>query len=186
MNNRVFLSGSISTQTLPSSLIEKLDGFLDENVSFLVGDAPGADLLFQNYLSQRNAKSVTVFHSGRLRNNVGDWSTKYIESNLQSVSKESHGYKDRAMCSEATLGVVIWDRRSAGTLANIIDLVNQGKSSYVFFQDGSETPASSLADIRDRFQAEAELLAMDEANKRLARFRRRESLAARYSNPTLF
>jgi hypothetical protein len=40
--------------------------------------------------------------------------------------------KDRVMADEATVGFMIWDGKSKGTLMNVVRLLNAGKSAAVY------------------------------------------------------
>jgi len=47
---------------------------------------------------------------------------------------EYYATKDRAMASEATVGLMLWDGASRGTLLNVLRLVAQGKPVVVYSQ----------------------------------------------------
>lgn len=125
---KIFLAGSISTRELPKEVRARL---LDLSVlghEFIVGDAHGADLAFQKALSQNQATLVSVYYSGpQPRNNVARWPSRRENSAQAKSGYRMHGQKDAAMAKLADMGLMIWDGKSKGTLANCINLVREGK-----------------------------------------------------------
>jgi hypothetical protein len=111
----VLLSGTRKIELLPGEVREMIQEFAAKGWSFLVGDAPGSDRAFQ-----------------RFRNNIGGWSTRFIDSGLKSKTNAMHAAKDREMAEICDLSVAIWDGQSAGTLANVLDVTDQGKVSYLY------------------------------------------------------
>lgn len=170
---KVFLSGTRKVERLPgeiTSLIEKLI-YLEAN--FLVGDAPGSDRAFQSHLAHLNETKVTVFSSAPyLRNNLGKWPFHMVDSGLKSRTNAMHAAKDRMMTDLCDLGIMIWDGQSAGTLANLIDVVTQEKPAYLYNYldnelvkfDGEKSLSNYLEGFPD---------VRDIATKRLTRDRRR-------------
>ena len=65
-----------------------------------------------------------------IRNNLGNWQVEKVESGLKSKSSAVHAFKDRKMSQIADVGLMIWDCKSAGTLSNVIDLLEQGKNCF--------------------------------------------------------
>lgn len=116
----VFVSGSLSIASLPEPVIERISGILDRRLPILIGDARGADRAVQRFLADRNIDSVAVYCSGGgPRNNVGAWSVRNIPSLGRKGTAAFHTPKDKAMARDASCGLVIWDGRSRGSLANI-------------------------------------------------------------------
>jgi hypothetical protein len=142
--------------------------------SFAVGDATGIDLAFQHFLKSQSVKPITVFHSDKLRNNIGNWPTEFVQSDLKSSGKDKFTVKDRKMAELADCGIMVWDGKSAGTLANVIDLLQQEKPCQI-----SISPRADLFLLTSMQQLESVLsgsdfnAVVDEAQKRLERFRRR-------------
>ena len=116
----VFVSGSLSIASLPEPVIERISGILDRRLPILIGDARGADRLVQRHLSDRNVGGVTVYCSGEgPRNNLRDWPVRHIPSSGRKGTAAYHAPKDASMARDAFSGLVIWDGRSRGSLANI-------------------------------------------------------------------
>ena len=187
MSEVVLLAGSLTLRSLPISLETELEVLIASNSEFLVGDAHGADLLLQEFLKRKAVRSVTVFYSNAIRNNAGSWVSNFVESNLKSRGKDSHAAKDREMCRLASAGLVVWDGRSAGTLANVIDLVEQGKSVKIFYTDQKSVSLSTRQAVETLCSSTQESqLALTEAVSRLRRYRDRASRSINVQSDTLF
>jgi len=136
---KLVLGGSRKLARIPENLVELLKDFNLENNQFLIGDAPGSDTALQQVLVRIGAKSVTVYSSaGYIRNNLGNWPSEHINSGLESKSNAVHAFKDRHMTKVADWGLMLWDCESAGTLSNVIDLVESGKFCKVWVAQDSE------------------------------------------------
>ena len=130
----VFIAGSRGLSRLSFDVTRRIDKIVERGLSVIVGDANGVDKAVQRYLSGRQAQNVTVFcMEGGCRNNVGAWPTRVIKA--ADPDRKDFSYystKDRAMAAEADFGLMLWDERSRGTLRNIVDLVQRGKSVVVY------------------------------------------------------
>lgn len=130
---KIVLAGSRKLDFLPDSVQSMLENYLAQDAEFLIGDAPGVDTIFQKYFLKRKYEHVEIFSSANyVRNNVGRWQERVVETTLKSVSKASHAFKDREMCALADIGIMVWDQLSAGTLSNAIDLLEQGKICWMY------------------------------------------------------
>jgi hypothetical protein len=99
----------------------------------LVGDANGADKAVQTYLARRAYKNVEVFCTGGFcRNNVGGWKTRNVSAPRSGTGFEFYSAKDAEMAREASVGLMLWDGRSRGTLANITRLLEAHKKAVVY------------------------------------------------------
>src|SRR4030095_2483302 len=141
----IFVSGSRSIKSLPTAARERLDHHLTNGSHFLVGDAPGVDLLVQQYLSKAAYPNVTVFHIGHTpRNNVGCQS--------QPVQGSRQVDKDIHMAKAANRGLAIWDGRSPGTKQNIAriqtDVITPSLSAR-----GNEARSDIVAHSLDDFRS---------------------------------
>jgi hypothetical protein len=89
------------------------------------------------------------------------------------------------MVEIAKLGIMIWDSESAGTLSNVIDLVEQEKECYLWLAAESELSRfdnlNSLEKFLKNYPDQTE-----EAKKRLNRFRKRALKSAQTDEQTLF
>ena len=160
---------------MPEEVMSRLETFMEKNAEFLVGDAPGIDSKFQEILKNSGYKKVTVLSSAdQVRNNLGNWATRMIDSGLKSKSAARHTAKDRVMTDEAETGVMIWDKESPGTLANVIALVKSGKSCLLYIAGDNELVEietnSALENLLSRYRDVGE-----EAKNRLDAYYRRLS-----------
>ena len=182
----IVLGGSRKIDRLPSEIQDLLAAMMNDQETFIVGDAIGSDLAFQKFFLNSKYKAVTVYSSaGYVRNNVGNWPDQLIESGLKSKSNATHAIKDRKMVEIAKLGIMIWDSESAGTLSNVIDLVEQEKECYLWLAAESELSRfdnlNSLEKFLKNYPDQTE-----EAKKRLNRFRKRALKSAQTDEQTLF
>jgi hypothetical protein len=128
----VFLGGSRRIVRLNDEIRSVLDRLIDRGVSFLVGDANGADRALQQHLAERGYERVVVYAvAGSVRNNVGRWEVRFVEPPEGSRGFEFYSAKDLRMASDASYGLMLWDGRSRGTLENVRNLVGQRKPVVV-------------------------------------------------------
>lgn len=183
---RVVLGGSRHLEYIPQEVGERLADWIESSCEFLVGDAPGTDRAFQVFFKSKKCATVVVYSSADgVRNNVGDWQVEKVESGLKSKSSAVHAFKDRAMSKLADLGLMIWDCKSAGTLSNVIDLVEQGKECFVWLATESELLRFDNETSLNKFLTKYPDQSL-EAKKRLAQFRKRESKKTLDHGDTLF
>jgi hypothetical protein len=136
MNNKVFISGSISVKSLNKLLLESFNKILLNNLEVLVGDAPGIDTLVQDFFNRSNYTNLTVYSIQSFpRYKANDnFQTKYIEvSNEVKKERERQTFKDEAMSSEANYSLVIWDGKSKGSYANIIRALKLKRAIKVYY-----------------------------------------------------
>lgn len=131
---KVFIGGSRRVSLLPAAVRGRLDRIIDKGLPVVIGDANGADKAVQTYLSARDYRNVEIFCAGNAaRNNVGGWHVRKITAGgARRGSLDFYTEKDRAMTDEATVGLMVWDGKSAGTLLNVLRLLNQHKSAVVY------------------------------------------------------
>lgn len=132
---KVFIGGSRHFTRLPANVRARLDRIVESHLPVMVGDANGADKAVQGFLAERHHALVEVFCSGgEPRNNVGGWPVRVVQTARAARDFEYYAMKDRAMASEATVGLMLWDGASRGTLLNVLRLVAQGKPVVVYSQ----------------------------------------------------
>ncbi len=173
---------------LPTPVKKLITEEIARGSSFAVGDAAGIDLAFQQFLKMQSVRSLTVFHSDLLRNNIGNWPTEFVNSDLKSSGKDKFTVKDRRMAELADCGIMIWDGKSAGTLANVIDLLSQNKPCQMFLSPRDQLfLLKTLQELDEILCVEDCSDVVDEANKRLGRFERRARKRASqiHEQPTL-
>jgi hypothetical protein len=142
---KVFIGGSRKISKLNSEVLQKLDEILANNLPVVVGDAPGADKSVQEYLHAKGYREVEVFCSGmRCRNNVGNWPTRQVSVTSSRRDFDFYATKDLRMSEEASLGLMIWDGESAGTLMNVFRLIKQHKQVAIF-----EAPKNRFSELKN-------------------------------------
>ena len=175
---KIVLAGSRKLDFLPASVQSMLEDYLAQGADFMIGDASGVDTTFQRYFLQRKYSRVEIFSSaGYIRNNVGRWPERQIETTLKTVSKASHAFKDREMCALADIGIMVWDQKSAGTLSNAIDLLEQGKACWVYNAVDQELVRFETIEELNKWLAPYSAVTQ-EAQSRLRRYRNRMKIGA--------
>lgn len=184
---KIVLGGSRHLEFIPNEIADRLLEWMENSTEFLVGDAPGSDRAFQLFLSSKKYPSVTVYTSAdEIRNNLGNWNVEKVESGLKSKSNAVHAFKDRRMSRIADIGLMIWDCKSAGTLSNVIDLLEQGKNCFVWVVPDSDLYQFDNSTSLDKWMGNYSEV-RDEALKRLSTFRKREvKRVNEVSQPDLF
>jgi hypothetical protein len=130
---KVFIGGSRHLSHLGADVRRRLDRIKEQNLSVIIGDANGADKAVQIYLHSSGYRNVEVFCSGRhCRNNVGNWQLRTVSTSSPKGTYDYYAAKDRLMASEASLGFMIWDGKSKGTLLNIFRLLKNDKKVVVY------------------------------------------------------
>jgi hypothetical protein len=184
---KIVLGGSRHLEFIPNEIAERLLEWMESSSVFLVGDAPGTDRAFQMFLNSKKYPYVTVYTSAdEIRNNLGNWRVEKVESGLKSKSSAVHAFKDRKMSQIADIGLMIWDCKSAGTLSNVIDLLDQGKNCFIWVAPDSDLyqfdNSVSLEKWMERYPDVRE-----EALKRLSTYNKRKAKRVSLnSQPELF
>jgi hypothetical protein len=133
-NTKVFIAGSRKLSKLNKRVLNRLDRIIANGFTIIVGDANGMDKAVQAYVNGKHYSNVTVFcMENACRNNLGEWRVKEIGASDPSRRDFSfYSTKDKAMADEADYGLMLWDGKSRGTLANILNLVHRGKPAVVY------------------------------------------------------
>ena len=130
---KVFISGSRQVSRLNADVKRRIDRIIEQGFPVLIGDANGADKAVQQYLHSRRYETVEVFCSGgECRNNLGNWRVRAVAAGQTRKDFDYHTAKDEQMAQEASVGLMIWDGKSAGTLANAARLVREHKKVVVY------------------------------------------------------
>lgn len=130
---KVFVGGSRRVSRLHLDVRRRIDKIIEQGLPILVGDANGADKAVQAYLFSRRYGKVDVFCSaGDCRNNVGHWPVKAVSVPTGSRGFDFYAVKDDRMAEEASVGLMIWDGDSVGTLVNMARLLRRGKNVVVY------------------------------------------------------
>ena len=147
--SNVFFGGSRNLSRLNPALRTRLRNLITNGHTVLIGDANGADKAVQSYLAQEGYKNVRVYcMDGECRNNVGNWELVAIDSGGKKKDFAYFAMKDARMSLDADYGFMIWDGESKGTLNNVLNLVQQGKSALVYFSPNREfVPVKSKDEV---------------------------------------
>lgn len=175
---KVFIGGSRRISRLNADVKRRIDRIVEKRLQVLVGDANGADKAVQEYLRSKGYDLVEVFCSGdSCRNNRGGWATRMIPVPKNGKRKDFSFYatKDRAMADEATVGLMLWDRESVGTVMNVLRLVRNQKAVVVYV-----APDHEFVDVKTEGDWERFLARCGDALKeRIAKETRAEQGGAR-------
>jgi hypothetical protein len=129
----VFIGGSRRISRLSDEVLRRIDSIIDKGLQVIVGDANGADKAVQKYLESKGYSRVEVFcTNGQCRNNMGNWPLHEVRTERRGRSFAFRTAKDREMSSLASVGFMIWDGHSLGTVLNMQRLVRQGKKAVVY------------------------------------------------------
>lgn len=144
-NPTVFISGSSKTQfedsgyyrkELPKEIQNKIEQYMNEKKTILVGDAPGIDRQVQDFLNDRGYMDVEVYSPGKkVRYSANEkWNTNLVDvPDAEEGSGEWLRGKDEAMTNRADEGLaVILDEGAKATRNNIERLGSQNKKCDVF------------------------------------------------------
>src|ERR1700678_1919666 len=128
----VFLGGSRHVSRLNDEVRARIDNMIERGFAIVIGDANGADKALQSYLKNRGYRNVQVYCSGgHCRNNLGEWAVHAAKAETRERSFDFYSVKDRAMAQAATVGLMVWDGKSVGTLCNVLRLLSQKKKAAV-------------------------------------------------------
>lgn len=142
----VFIGGSRKVTRLAAEVRTRLDRIVDHKLPVLIGDANGADKAVQRYLAERHYAGVEVFCADSVpRNNLGGWTLRVVTPRSPRRDFQYYAAKDRAMAAEASVGLMLWDGESHGTLMNVLRLAAAGKPVVIYMQ-----PQGHFIDVRTR------------------------------------
>ena len=157
--SKVFVGGSRRITRLSPAVCDRIANIVEKRFPILVGDASGADKAVQTYLHDQRYESVEVFCSDQTpRNNVGHWPLRVIRPAESTRDFDYFATKDRAMASEATIGLMLWDGKSRGTPMNVLRLIAQEKLAVVYL-----APKRTFANIRSHSEFARLLQELDSA-----------------------
>jgi hypothetical protein len=137
----------------------RLDEIIRKQLPVIIGDANGIDKAVQDYFRQRAYEQVEVFCTeGRCRNNMGNWKVRPVPAPAgRRHDFEYYAAKDRLMADEGSIGFMLWDGKSRGTLANVLRLIEQGKKVVVYLAAVKQFTTLRNMDDWDQFNRNAHL-----------------------------
>lgn len=158
---KVFIGGSRRIARLTEKVRARLDRIIEKRFPVLIGDANGADRAVQEYLNEQGYDRVEVFcMDGICRNNIGGWTTRRILAPGEAKGSAYYSLKDEEMTRKSTIGFMLWDGKSKGTLSNISRLLDQGKKVVVYIAHQDDFVTLTDSDVWKSFlsQSRAESL----------------------------
>jgi hypothetical protein len=156
---KVFIGGSRRISRLTTAVRQRLDRIVEKGLPVVIGDANGADRAVQAYLLQQRYSPVEVFCSDEVpRNNLGAWPSRVIRPRHARRDFDYYATKDRQMARVATVGLMLWDGESRGTLLNILRLVTLAKPVVVYV-----APEKAFVDVRSGLEFESLASKLDRA-----------------------
>lgn len=142
--SKVFFGGSRKLGRINSAIRTRLRNLITNGHTVLIGDANGVDKAVQSFFSEEAYRNVVVYcMDGDCRNNVGNWKIEVVESGGRKKDFSYYAVKDAKMSLEADYGFMIWDGESKGTLNNVLNLLQQGKSVLLY-----RSPSREFLQIR--------------------------------------
>jgi hypothetical protein len=145
----IFIGGSRAVSKLNPAIREQLANLVNHNCTILIGDANGSDKAVQSYFAERGYRNVLVFCMHECRNNVGAWPVRGVTSKSSQQNFEYYSTKDRAMAENANCGLMLWDGKGKGTLANMFRLLTATKKVLVYFSpEKTFHKLSTVEDLR--------------------------------------
>ncbi|MCX6583250.1 MAG: hypothetical protein NT166_23995 [Candidatus Aminicenantes bacterium] len=143
---KVFIGGSRKVSRLSAEVRQRLDRIIKKGFPVLIGDANGVDKVVQQYFHEHNYNQVEVFcMEGVCRNNLGGWPTRSISAVNRKRDFSYYSSKDRVMADDASVGFMIWDGKSKGTLTNVFRLISQNKKVVIY-----TAPSKQFSDLKNK------------------------------------
>lgn len=164
IGKKLLLMGSkaFRKKKLPDSIAGLLDKAITRRMKIVVGEAPGANRLFQDYLAVKKCKQVVVGHAKSMRYNAGNWKTKQYG---EKVSE-----REKSMIAECDSAIIIWADHSGVIAENLEILKRAGKPTYVYeFSNKTGKGKAGWIDpnrVYDRYYAWKEMLRKKKQEKK--------------------
>lgn len=109
---------------LPDQLKQLLDQAMTEHMHIVVGEAPGANHRFQDYLHSKGYTNVVVGHAKSIRYNAGQWETKQYGLSVPE--------REQNMIDECDCAIIIWANKSGVIAENLECLKRANKPTFVY------------------------------------------------------
>lgn len=135
MSGKVFISGSISIKHIPEKVKESLGKISQGNLTALIGDADGIDILIQRFfknIAYYNVKVYSIYtHPRNLATKNFETESIFVSQGIKS-ERDRQAYKDAEMSKDCDYNLVIWDGKSKGSYNNILRAIEQKKPVKVY------------------------------------------------------
>jgi hypothetical protein len=143
IGNRLLLMGSktYKGKILPGEVKGHIEEAIARKMTIIVGEAPGACRLYQDFLKMKTYKKVVVGHARSMRYNAGNWKTvKYGDDVHEREAK---------MIGECDSAIAIWADNSGVIAENLEVLKNRGKPTFVYeYSSKTNSAESSWVDLK--------------------------------------
>jgi hypothetical protein len=131
-------SSAFKAKELPTEIKERIDDAIEGGVTIIVGEAQGANRLYQDYLRAKGYRNVVVGHAVKMRYNAGNWKVVQYGKNLKE--------RERNMIEDCDSAIIIWVNNS-GVIAEDLELLKKlGKPTYLY-EYNSETNISKAGEL---------------------------------------
>lgn len=131
-------SSAFKAKELPTEIQEKIDEALERCTTIIVGEAPGASRLYQDYLKEKGYRNVVVGHAVKMRYNAGNWKVVQYGKDLKE--------RERNMIEDCDSALIIWMNNS-GVIAENLELLKRlGKPTYLY-EYYSETNQATAGEL---------------------------------------
>jgi len=117
-------SKAFKARELPPEVKERIDIALARNMTIIVGEAPGACRLYQDYLKSKGYRNVIVGHAKSLRYNAGDWKAVMYGNDLKE--------RERKMIEDCDMAIIIWTDNSSVIAENLELLKRLRKPTFLY------------------------------------------------------
>ncbi len=122
-------SSAFKVGELPIEVRERIDQAMECGMKIIVGEAAGANRLYQDYLKAKSYRNVVVGHAVRLRYNAGNWKDVQYGKDLKE--------RERKMIEDCDYAIVIWMNHS-GVIAENLELLKRLRKSTFLYECSSE------------------------------------------------
>lgn len=122
---KLLLMGSKAFRArLPLAIKKKCDEAINRKMKIVVGEAPGANWRFQDYLHAKGYRNVVVGHAKSIRYNVGNWKTRQYGLDVHE--------RETRMIEECTSAIIVWADKSGVIAENLEILKRAGKPTFIY------------------------------------------------------
>jgi len=104
-------SSAFKAKELPTEVKERIDEAIACKTTIIVGEAPRANRLYQDYLKSKGYRNVIVGHAVRLRYNAGNWKDVQYGKDLKE--------REKKMIEDCDSAIIIWVNNS-GVIAETL------------------------------------------------------------------
>jgi len=122
---KLLLMGSkaFRAERLPVEVALRIDEGIARSMTILVGEAPGACRLYQDYLQSKEYRNVLVGHAKSMRYNAGNWKIMQYGVDLKE--------RERRMIEDCDSAIIIWIDNSGVIAENVELLKSLGRPTFL-------------------------------------------------------